>query len=104
MNLKTMITFVNVFTVLPDKQQAAFEAISRVYMEVVKHQPGFIEAKLLVSDDGTKVTAVALWESEEHLAAMRQTQGFKDLHNAEFKNAIVDNDGHVYSTAIKVRP
>lgn len=99
-----MITFVNVFTVLPDKQQAAFEAISRVYMEVVKHQPGFVEAKLLVSDDGTRVTAVAHWESEENLVAMRQTQGFQDLHNAEFFSNIVSNDGHVYSTAIEVSP
>jgi heme-degrading monooxygenase HmoA len=99
-----MITFVNVFTVLPDKQQAAFEAISRVYMEVIKHQPGFVEAKLLVSDDGTRVTAVAHWESEEHLVAMRQTQGFQDLHNAEFFSKIVSNDGHVYSTAIEVSP
>jgi heme-degrading monooxygenase HmoA len=98
-----MITFVNVFTVLPDKQQAAFEAISRVYMEVVKHQSGFIEAKLLVSDDGTRVTAVALWESEEHLAAMRKNQGFKDLHNAEFFSNIVSNDRHVYSTVLEVR-
>ncbi|AKG24275.1 antibiotic biosynthesis monooxygenase family protein [Calothrix sp. 336/3] len=99
-----MITFVNVFTVLPDKQQVAFEVVSRVYTEVVKQQPGFIEAKVLVSDDGTRVTAVALWESEEHLAAMRQTPGFKELHNAEFKNAVVSNDGHVYSTAMEVRP
>jgi heme-degrading monooxygenase HmoA len=99
-----MITFVNVFTVLPDKQQGAFEAISRVYMEVVKHQPGFIEAKLLVSDDGTRVTAIALWESQENLVAMRQTQGFKDLHNAEFKNSILENDTHVYSTVIEVSP
>ena len=38
-----MITFVNVFTVLPEKQQDAFAAVQRVYLEVVNHQPGFIE-------------------------------------------------------------
>jgi heme-degrading monooxygenase HmoA len=99
-----MIMFVNVFTVLPDKQQAAFEAISQVYLEVVKQQPGFVEAKLLVSDDGTRVTAVAIWDSVENLAAMRQTQGFQDLHDTEFFSNIVSNDAHVYSTALEVRP
>lgn len=98
-----MITFVNVFTVLPDKQQTAFEAISRVYMEVVKQQPGFIEAKLLVSDDGTRVTAVAIWDSVEDLAAMRQTQGFQNLHDTEFFSNIVSNDAHTYSTVLEVR-
>ncbi len=76
-----MITFVNVFTVLPEKQQDTFHAISKVYTDVVSHQPGFISAKLLVSDDGVRVTAVAQWESEADLQAMRNTQGFKDLHN-----------------------
>jgi heme-degrading monooxygenase HmoA len=99
-----MIMFVNVFTVLPEKQQAAFAAISQVYMEVVKQQPGFIEAKLLVSDDSQRVTAVATWDSVENLAAMRQTQAFQDLHNAEFFSNIVSNDPHVYSTVLEVRP
>ncbi|WP_086686331.1 hypothetical protein [Nostoc sp. T09] len=38
---------------------------------IVKHQSGFICAKLLKSDDGIKVTAIAHWESAEQLAAMR---------------------------------
>ncbi|MBD0301396.1 MAG: antibiotic biosynthesis monooxygenase [Tolypothrix sp. T3-bin4] len=97
-----MITFVNVFTVLPEKQQDAFQAIKKVYKDVVSHQPGFISAKLLVSDDGVRVTAVAQWESEADLQAMRNTQGFKDLHNEEFYNAIVSNDGHVYSNALSM--
>jgi heme-degrading monooxygenase HmoA len=94
-----MITFVNVFTVLPEKQADALQKIQQVYVEVVKHQPGFISAKLLKSDDGTRVTAIAHWESAEQLAAMRETQGFKDLHNQEFHDAIVFNDGHVYSNS-----
>jgi heme-degrading monooxygenase HmoA len=98
-----MITFINVFTVVPDKQQAAFKAIQKVYTEVVKHQPGFIEAKLLVSDDGTRVSAIACWDSVENLAQMRQNQDFQDLHNAEFFSNIVSNDLHVYSTVVEVQ-
>ena len=97
-----MITFINVFTVLPEKREDAFLNIQKVYMDVVKHHPGFISAKLLVSDDNTRVTAIANRESEVDLKAMRETQGFKNLHNPEFSQAIVDNDGHVYSTVIDI--
>ncbi|MGI2902974.1 antibiotic biosynthesis monooxygenase family protein [Tolypothrix sp. VBCCA 56010] len=97
-----MITFVNVFTVLPEKQEDAFLNIQKVYMDVVKHQPGFVSAKLLVSDDKTRVTAIANWQSEADLKAMRETPGFKDLHNPQFYQAIVSNDGHVYSTVVDV--
>lgn len=99
-----MITFVNVFTVLPEKQQDAFKAIQKVYTDVVALQPGFIAAKLIVSDDGVRVTAIANWESEEDLKALRNTQGFKDLHDEKFYNAIVSNDGHVYSTVVEINP
>lgn len=68
-----MITFVNVFTVLPQKQQDALQAIEKVYAQAVKYQPGFISAKLLKSKDGSRVTAIALWENEQHLQAMRNT-------------------------------
>lgn len=95
-----MITFVNVFTVLPEKQEYAFFNIQKVYMDVVKHQPGFISAKLLVSDDNTRVTAIANWDSVAHLKALSFSQGFKDLHNPEFYQAIGDNDAHVYSTVV----
>ncbi|MBW4682727.1 MAG: antibiotic biosynthesis monooxygenase [Microcoleus vaginatus WJT46-NPBG5] len=99
-----MITFVNVFTVLPEKQQDAFQAIQKVYTDVVAHQPGFIAAKLIVSDDGVRVTAIANWESEENLKALRNTQGFKDLHNETFYNVTISSDGHVYSKLIEIKP
>lgn len=97
-----MITFVNVFTVVPEKQQDALQAIQQVYSEVVRHQPGFISAKLLQSQDGTRVTAIAQWESEEHLQALRTTQGFKSLHNEKFRQAILSSDSQVYNTALEI--
>jgi heme-degrading monooxygenase HmoA len=97
-----MITFVNVFTVLPERQQEAFENIKRVYTEVVRYQPGFISARLLVSDDQVRVTAIAQWERVEDLLALRETQGFKDLHNEAYFEAIVSNDPHTYSTEIPI--
>jgi heme-degrading monooxygenase HmoA len=97
-----MITVVNVFTVIPEKQEQALKNIEKLYFEVVKHQPGFISARLLKSDDGTRVTAIANWETTQQLAAMKNTQGFKELHNQEFLDAIVSVDPHVYSNGIEV--
>jgi heme-degrading monooxygenase HmoA len=101
-DVNSMITFINTFTVLPEKQQEALTLISRVYTDVVKYQPGFISAKLLFSSDGTKVTAFALWEDEESLKALRKTQGFRDLHTKEFVDAIVSNESHIYETALEL--
>lgn len=97
-----MITFVNVFTVLPEKQQDALEAIQQVYVELVRHQPGFITAKLLKSDDGNRVTAIANWESEADFDAMRRTPKFQEFHEQSFFEAIISSDGHVYSTVIPI--
>ena len=98
----TMITFINVFTVQPEAQSDALQNILQVYTEVVKQQPGFRGAKLLKSSDGTRVTAIAYWESEADLQAMRSTPGFKALHTPEFYAAIVSNDGHVYNQGIDI--
>lgn len=95
-----MITFINVFTIQPEKQQAAFLAVKKVYAEVVRHQPGFISAQVLKSDDGTRVIAFALWESQDHLQAMRNTPEFQHLTTSpDFETAVDPGDGHVYSTA-----
>lgn len=91
-----MITFINVFTVQPHLQSIALQNITEVYTKVVRQQPGFISAKLLNSSDGTRVTAIAYWESETDLQAMRSNSEFKALHTPEFYQAIVSNDGHTY--------
>lgn len=102
MTTQTAITFINVFTVQPDKQQDALQAIERVYREVVSQQLGFISAKLLKSNDGTRVTAIANWENAACLEAMRTTAEFKALHNPAFHEAIKSNDGHVYDTVVDI--
>lgn len=92
-----MITFINVFTIKPGCQQAAFERIQQVYVEVVKVQPGFVDARLLRSDDGSKVTAIAHWQTAENLTALRQNPRFQDLHDQAFWTAIEKVEPHVYS-------
>ncbi len=97
-----MITFINIFTVLPERQQDALEAIQQVYVEVVSCQPGFISAKLLVSKDGIRVTAIATWETEADLHVLRHNPKFKDLHNSEFYRKIVSNEPRVYNSVLEI--
>ncbi|AFY54417.1 putative enzyme involved in biosynthesis of extracellular polysaccharides [Rivularia sp. PCC 7116] len=98
-----MVTFINIFTVQPEKQQQALQNIQRVYQEVVRIQPGFISAELLQSNDGTRVTAVARWESEENVATLRENQRFKELHNQDFFEAIESVEPRFYTRAIEVK-
>lgn len=102
MTTQTAIAFINVFTVQPHKQQDALQAIERVYREAVSQQPGFIDAKLLKSNDGKRVTAIAYWENEDALKAMRTTAKFRELHDRGFYEVIESNDGHVYDTIIAI--
>lgn len=96
-----MMTFVNVFTVVPDKQKDSLRVIQNLYREVVRHQPRFVSARLLISDDGTIITAIALWESKEQLAAAKQISSFQDFYNSEFFEATI-NEAHVYSTFVEI--
>lgn len=98
------ITFVNIFTVQPGRQEDAFRRIHQIYTEVVKNQPGFLDAQLLKSDDGEKVTAIAHWESAAQLAALRQHPRFQELHDKEFYAAIAKVEPHVYSSVVEVFP
>ncbi|MBD2681954.1 antibiotic biosynthesis monooxygenase [Nostoc paludosum FACHB-159] len=97
-----MITFVNIFTVNPGKQEDAFERIQQIYTEVVQYQPGFLDAQLLKSDDGSKVAAIAHWESADQLAALRQHPRFQELHDEGFYEAIAKVEPHVYSSTFKI--
>ena len=71
------ITLINVFSVAPEKQQSAADKVAEIYTTIVSQQPGFISAKIHKSLDGTKVTAVARWESEAALEAMQHTPDFQ---------------------------
>ncbi|MFG3252931.1 antibiotic biosynthesis monooxygenase family protein [Streptomyces sp. NPDC048172] len=63
-------TFVNVFTVRPERQRELLETLADFTEKVVRHCPGFIGASFHGSDDGTRVVNYAQWESAEDLRAM----------------------------------
>jgi heme-degrading monooxygenase HmoA len=69
------ITFINVFTVQPGKQDEVVELLTRATEDHVRYASGFLSAKLHRSTDGTKVTMVAQWRSLEDYQAMRGDPG-----------------------------
>ena len=66
-----VITFINVFTVEPDKQQRLVELLTEATEVSVRQAPGFVSASLHRSTDGTKVTMYAQWRSLEAYQALR---------------------------------
>jgi quinol monooxygenase YgiN len=72
---RTPLTFINVFTVPPDKQQELIALLTEVTERNVRHRRGFISASLHRGIDGRKVTMYAQWASTEDYEAMRQDSG-----------------------------
>jgi quinol monooxygenase YgiN len=66
------VILINVFTVVPAKQQELVELLTRATEGSVRRAAGFISARLHRSLDGTKVTMYAEWRSNEDYQAMRE--------------------------------
>ncbi|WP_169154789.1 antibiotic biosynthesis monooxygenase [Brasilonema bromeliae] len=94
-NSESEITLVNLFTVKPEKQQSTANQVAEIYKTVVSKQPGFICARIHKSLDGTKVAAVARWESQEALEAMQQTSDFQNAIPS-LEHEIVSAEPHIY--------
>lgn len=75
---ETGITLINLFTVKPEKQQSAANQVAEIYQTIVNKQPGFISASVHKSLDGTRVAAVARWQSQSALTAMQQLPEFQN--------------------------
>lgn len=65
-------TLVNVFTVLPERQQELVDLLDEVTEQVMRHQPGFVSANFHASLDGTRVVNYAQWASPAAFQAMMQ--------------------------------
>ena len=49
------VILINVFTVVPARQQKLIDLLTRATEDSVRHAPGFVSARLHRSLDGTKV-------------------------------------------------
>lgn len=91
------ITFINVFDVEPEKQQALVDVLNEGAEKVISKRPGFISASILASKDGTRVVNYAQWRSLGDIQATRE-----DPNAAPFakKSAeLAKATPHVYTVA-----
>jgi quinol monooxygenase YgiN len=72
---RTPVTFINVFTVTPEKQEELIALLTEVTERHVRHRRGFISASLHRGIDGKKVTMYAQWASIDDYEAMRKDSG-----------------------------
>jgi quinol monooxygenase YgiN len=72
-------TFINVFTCKPKDQ----DEVVRINVEIIENvavgRPGFISASVHQSTDGSRVFNYLQWETPEHLAAMQQSDAFRQI-------------------------
>lgn len=95
------ITLINIFTVAPEKQQSAADEVTHIYRTFVCNQPGFTSAKIQKSLDGTRVAAVANWESQEALSAMQKNSDFQNLVKI-LDGKIVGAEPHIYESIASI--
>src|SRR3954447_7837997 len=65
-----IFTLINVFSVVPDQQQALANLLIEATEHTMRHLPGFISANIHTSLDGRHVVNYAQWRSRDAFEAM----------------------------------
>lgn len=91
-------TLINVFRVDPADQAALAARVALTAREVAAALPGFLDATVLVSDDGQRVVNYAHWRDRE--AFQRFLAAAKDERS--LAAALGEPDGHSYTIASRV--
>lgn len=94
-------TLINIFTVIPEHQQALVEILTEATETVIQFLPGFISAAIHKSFDGTRVVNYTQWRSPEDFDAI-----FNDPDVIVYMNkaqALATNDGHLYEVVHTTR-
>ena len=72
-----LVTLINIFTVVPAKQQQLVDLLIHATETSMRQLPGFISANIHRSLDGTKVANYAQWRSVEDFQAMQKNAAAK---------------------------
>lgn len=76
-------TLVNVFTVLPKRQQELVDVLDEATEQVMRHLPGFVSANIHASFDGTRVVNYAQWAgTADFEAMMKDPAAGEHMHRA----------------------
>jgi quinol monooxygenase YgiN len=67
-----LLTFINVFTVQPEKQEEVVSLLTTAAQQTMCHLPGFVSANIHRSLDGKKVVNYPQWKSMADFQAMRK--------------------------------
>jgi heme-degrading monooxygenase HmoA len=92
-----LITFINVFEVLPEDQARVVALLTEVTNAHVTRQRGFVSCALHRSMDGTKVAMYAQWRSLEDYEAMRSVPGPAAALNEIMRLASLTSDRYEVS-------
>lgn len=65
-----LLTFINTFTVAPDRAEELINLLAAATEETMRHMPGFISASLHISDDRKHVANYAQWRSRNDFDSM----------------------------------
>jgi len=72
-------TFINAFTCKPENQNEVVRINVEIIEKIAVGSPGFISASVHRSTDGTRVFNYLQWETPPHLAAMQQSNAFRQI-------------------------
>lgn len=78
------LTFINSFTVEPEKQQELLDLLARASEQTMRYLPGFRSARVYRGLDGTSVANYVEWRSVEDFERMLQQPGAQQ-HIAEIR-------------------
>src|SRR4029077_15120960 len=90
-----LITFVNVFTVEPERQAALVDLLADATTAVINRFPGYVSANIHRSLDGTKVVNYAQWRRVEDYEAMHTDPRVRQ-HAAQASDAPNSFEPHLY--------
>lgn len=93
-----MATLVNVFTVVPERQQELVDLREEATEQVMRHRPGFVSANIHASLDGTRVVNHAQWASPVDFGAMLQDPVTGE-HMSRASGVAEGFDAHLYRVA-----
>ena len=85
------LTFINTFTVEPDRAEALVEALKHSTEETFRSRRGFISANLHMSRDRKRVVNYAQWQSKEAYNAAFKTPEVQ-AHIKELASMVVSFD------------
>lgn len=71
-------TVITTFEMTPATAQDLMDRLQSAYAEVIRHQPGFISARLHMNDAMTRICNYSQWQRREDFQAMLRTAEMRE--------------------------